>query len=62
MPCDNSIVQDVNKPAVTDEQPVELEKWPVEVQNCRSITHHFRGIYKRIYPTLVKEKPEDVNM
>jgi hypothetical protein len=26
MPCDNSIVQDVNKPAVTDEQPVELEK------------------------------------
>ena len=27
---------------------------PVEVQDCRKITHHFRGIYG-IYPHLVKE-------
>ena len=35
---------------------------PVEVhQDFRKITDHFRGIY-RIYPNLIKEKPEDVNM
>ena len=34
---------------------------PVEVQRCRKITDHFRGIYT-IYPNLMKEKPEDVNM
>jgi hypothetical protein len=34
---------------------------PVEVQNCRKITDQFRGIY-RIYPNVMKEKSEDVNM
>ena len=38
---------------VTNE-PMEFEKWPVEVQNCRRITDHYRGIY-RIYPNLIKE-------
>ena len=38
---------------VTNE-PVEFEKYPVEVQDCRKITGHFRGIY-RIYPDLIKE-------
>jgi hypothetical protein len=38
---------------VTDE-PVEFEKLPVEVQDCRKITDHFKGIYK-IYPNLMKE-------
>ena len=38
---------------VTNE-PVEFEKSPVEVQDCRKITDHFRGIY-RIYPNLIKE-------
>jgi hypothetical protein len=38
---------------VTDE-PVEFEKIPVEVQDCRKITNHFRGIYG-IYPDLIKE-------
>ena len=42
-----------NRPIVTDE-PVEFEKEPVEVQGCRKITSHFRGIY-RIYPNLIKE-------
>ena len=28
---------------VTDE-PVEFEKLPVEVQDCRKITDHYRGI------------------
>ena len=37
---------------VTDE-PVEFEKQPVEVQDCRNITDHFRGIY-RIYLNLIK--------
>ena len=36
---------------VTNE-PVEFEKQPVEVQDCRKITDHFRGNY-RIYPNLV---------
>ena len=38
---------------VTDE-PVKFENEPVEVQNCKKITHHFRGIY-RIYPNFMKE-------
>ena len=42
-----------NRQLVTDE-PVEFEKEPVEVQDCRRITDHFRGIY-RIYPNLIKE-------
>ena len=37
-----------NRQLVTDE--------PVEVQDCRKITGHFRGIY-RIYPNLIKENP-----
>ena len=43
-----------NRQFVTDE-PVEFEKEPVGVvQDCRKITHQFRGIY-RIYPSLIKE-------
>ena len=38
---------------VTDE-PVEFEKLPVEVQDRKKITDHFRGIYK-IYPNSIKE-------
>jgi len=34
---------------------------PVEVQDCKIITDHFRGTYK-IYPKLNNEKPEDANM
>jgi hypothetical protein len=40
---------------VTDEL-VEFEKSPVEVGDCRRITYHCsRGIYRRIYPNLMKE-------
>jgi hypothetical protein len=43
--------------------PVEFEKLPVEeVHDCRKSSDHFRGIYRRIYPKLIKRKPEDVNM
>ena len=42
-----------NRQLVTDE--------PVEVQDCRKITDHFRGI-SRIIPILMKGKSEDVNM
>ena len=49
-----------NRQLVTDEL-VELEKYPVEVQDCRKMTDRFRGIY-RIYPQFNKGKPEDVNM
>ena len=42
-----------NQQLVTDE-PVEFEEYPVEVQDCKKITDHFRIIY-RIYPNLVKE-------
>jgi hypothetical protein len=38
---------------VTDE-PVEFDKQPVEVQDCRKFTYHFRGLY-RIYPNLIME-------
>jgi len=41
--------------------PAEFEKELVEVQDCRKIPDHFRGIY-RIYPNLIKGKTEDVNM
>ena len=34
-----------NRQLVTDE-PVEFEKQPVEVGDCRKITDHFRGIYR----------------
>ena len=39
-----------NRQLVTDE-PIEFEKLPGEVQDCRKITGHFRWIY-RIYPNL----------
>ena len=42
-----------NRQLVTNEL-VEFEKWPVEVQDCRKITDHSRGIH-RIYPNLIKE-------
>ena len=42
-----------NRHLVTNE-PVEFEKFPVDVQNCRKITDHSRGIY-RIYRNLIKE-------
>ena len=42
-----------NRQLVTDE-PVEFEKWPVEVEDCMKIIDYFRGIY-RIYPSLTKE-------
>ena len=43
-----------NQQLVTDE-PVEVEKRPVEVPDCKKITDHFGGIYRRIYPKLTKE-------
>ena len=33
---------------------------PVEVQECRKITDHCRGIYS-IYPNIYKGEPENVN-
>ena len=42
-----------NRQLVTNE-PVDFEKKPVEVEDFRKITDHFRGIY-RIYPNLMKE-------
>ena len=43
-------------------KPVESEnKPPVEVGDFGRITHHFRGIYGRIYLQQMKAKPEDVN-
>ena len=42
-----------NRHLVPDE-PVEFEKQPVEVQDCRKITDHFGGIY-RIYAHFIKE-------
>ena len=41
-----------NRQLVTDE-PVEFEKQPIAVQDCRKITDHTRGIY-RIYSNLIK--------
>jgi hypothetical protein len=46
---------------VTD-MPVEFEKEPVEVQDCRKSTDHFREIHRRIYPNSIKGKPKDANM
>ena len=46
-----------NRQLVTDE-PVEFVTEPVEGQECRKITDHFRGIF-RIYSNLIKEKPEE---
>ena len=49
-----------NQQLVTDE-PIEFEKQPVEVQDCRKNSEHFREIYS-ICPNLIKKKPKDVNM
>ena len=38
-----------NRRLVTDE-PVEFEKYPVDVQDGRRITDHFRGICRILYP------------
>ena len=35
-------------------KPVEFEKQPLEVQDCRKNTDHFRGIY-RVNPDLIKK-------
>ena len=43
-----------NRQLFTDE-PAEFEKEPVEVQDCRKITDHFRGIYRIIYPDFMKD-------
>jgi hypothetical protein len=40
---------------VTDDQPVEFEKYRVEVRDFRRITDHFRGIYRRIYHRKMNE-------
>ena len=42
-----------NRQLVTNE-PVEFEKQPVEVHECRKIIDPSRGSY-RIYPNLIKE-------
>ena len=42
-----------NRQLVTN-APVEFEIQPVEVQDCRKVTAHFRGIC-RIYPNFIKE-------
>ena len=42
-----------NRQLVTNE-PVEFEKEPVEVQDCRKTTDHSKEVY-RIYPNLIKE-------
>ena len=34
-----------NRQLVTND-PAKFEKQPVEVQDCRKITDHFRGIYR----------------
>ena len=49
-----------NRQLVTD-KPVEFEKQPVEAQTFWRTTDHFKGNC-RVYPNLIKEKPEDVNM
>ena len=41
-----------NRQLVTNE-PVEFEKQPVEVQDCKEITDHFRGICRK-HPNLIK--------
>ena len=42
-----------NRQLVTNE-PVEFENWLVEIQDCKKITDHFRGIC-RIFPNSIKE-------
>jgi hypothetical protein len=49
-----------NQPLVTNE-PVEFEKEPIEFQDLRKITHHFRGIYG-MHLKLMKRKLKNCNM
>ena len=42
-----------NRQLVTNE-PVEIEKLPVEVQDCRKLTDHFREIC-RVYSNIIKD-------
>ena len=49
-----------NRLLVADE-PVEIETQPVEVQDFKKITDHFRGLYG-IYRKSIKEEPSDHNM
>ena len=49
----NRSISRENRHIVADE-PVEFEKWPVEVQDFRKFTDHFRGIY-RIYIKVLKK-------
>jgi hypothetical protein len=46
---------------IVTEELVEFEKQLVEVQDCRKVINHFRGMY-RIIPQFNKGKPKDVNM
>ena len=41
-------------------EPIEFEKWPIEVEEFKRITDHFRGMLGNI-PPIKKEKPEDMN-
>ena len=50
-----------NGQLVTDE-PVEFEKWPVEVPDFRRITDHFRGMNGIYLIFLFIEEPKGVNM
>ena len=49
-----------NRLIVTDE-PVEFEKLPVEVQDVKKTTGHFRGIYTKFHK-IVNQNPTDVIM
>ena len=42
-----------NRQLVTEE-PVKFEKQPVEVEDCRKITDHLKGMY-RLYVNSIKE-------
>ena len=43
------------------DEPVEFEKYLVEVQDFKKFTNHFRGSYK-ISLKWMKANPEDVNL
>ena len=57
---DTCVMNGKNRPLATDE-PVEFEEKPVQDQNFRKTTDHFREIY-RIYLNFIQEKPQDHNM
>ena len=50
-----------NRQLVTDEPGEFKKKNRLNFQDCRKFTDRFRGVY-RIYPNLIKGKPEDANM